>query len=150
MPPARRRRYSSSSLGSGEPLRGREVDEPRTPQSLHPASPSSSSCTNTTTPSGYCITGSAAPRSPVRGNPAQQLRGATSRDRAGDPRRRPLDLRRRRGRPPPCRATPTAPAASLLLGSTLCTRRDPAFPHPPAAGAAAGGGGNGRIAVLLL
>jgi hypothetical protein len=42
--------------------------------------------------------------------------------------------------------TSTATPAEALLLPTLCTRRDPAIPHPPAAGAAAGGRGITRIA----
>jgi hypothetical protein len=43
-----------------------------------------------------------------------------------------------------CAANSSAPPAETLLSSTLCTRWDPVFPHPPAAGAAAGGRGNRR------
>jgi hypothetical protein len=42
--------------------------------------------------------------------------------------------------------TSSTPSAGHLLGPTLCTRRDPGFPHPPAAEAAGGGRGNRRIA----
>ena len=40
----------------------------------------------------------------------------------------------------------TTPPGGALSNPTLCTSRDPGFPHPPAAGAAGGGRGNPRLA----
>ena len=146
----RRRRNLHETLDRRKPPSGREVVVPRTPKSLHPA-PSSASLAPP--PSGSRSSTRSAARRSGRGSSAH---GDPGRPRArGRGRRSAVDLR---GASRPERTSTThkldadaattsmTPPAEALLLPTLCTRRDPAIPHPPAAGAAAGGRGITRTA----
>ena len=149
-PPARRRCIFPNALVWKKPPSGREVDEPRTPKSLRPTPPAAPLASS---PSASKTSTRSAARRSGGGSPAH---GDSREPRArGEGQRSAVDLQ---GAPPPERTSTTrklstgdattsmtTPAGDQLL-PTLCTRRDPAIPHPPAAGAADGGWGITRIA----
>ena len=146
----RRRRNFPETLERKKPPSGREVVEPRTPKSLHPA-PSAAPLASPPSASKRS-TGSAARRSgggsPAHGDPigprarGRERRSAVELQEATPPEGTSTTCKHNTGEATTSKTTPAGP----VLLPTLCTRRDPAIPHPPAAGAAAGGRGITRIA----